>query len=83
MILPASQTSVMVLIQPPALLLPCLGWDQAGERRWKPKAGCFLQQTFNSRIRLENPHLLVMNPLCNSLNTQTRHACGIPEIVAN
>ena len=71
MILPASETSVMVLIQLPAMLLPCLGWEQAGERRQKPKADCFLQQTFKSRIRVENPHLLVMNPLCNSLNTQT------------
>lgn len=66
-----------------ALPLPCLGWEQAGERRWKPEAGCFLQQTLKSTVRPENPHLLVMNPPCNHLNTRTRHACEIPEVVAN
>lgn len=83
MILPISQTSVTVLIT--SQLCHCRAW--AGNRQ--ASEGGSLRQVVSyskhlkAQLRPENPHLSVMNPPCNHLNTQTRHACEIPEVVAN
>lgn len=78
----ACKSNVSCGAKPAPSSVPAMpGLEAGSEQRWKPKAGFFFQQIFKSRVRLENPHVLLMNPPCDNLNAQTQHAHGIPEIV--